>query len=596
MVTHFYPGDTIPMPLPYNGYHLSWTTVGRTDLETADPARYQFNGYFGLGTVGFTLVGEGKPVDIRAYAQGAYGVALAIYKLTAPNHWERVSTSSGGGDTAAALRYAFNSGETYYFEVGSSGGDAGGNYTQPFTMDLTYAPTTSNDIRANAYDVVIPADGATFTSDPTSFQGYSSNYDGVDDIGPIFGGDRMEYTMWWKYVPTSNCDATFTFTVAPASATWFGIQVYEEDESHQFTRRHRLDSPGSFVGYGLIAGRNYWIQIGDRDTTRQPYSQLMTLQVTGAKSQAQQSADGFPPANDLRQNAIAIPIPTGGRYWISQPVNVKNATRDTGDYGDPWSIRMDQSIWYKWTADVTGECTIVGYHDPDTADPAFNIQVIDQTANDSLTLHFHMDDSPKTFKAVKGHTYYFALGLEGFSGPAGFDGILSMSLKAPALPGPKKPVAAKPPGTSSVLDLIREFQRESHLVVRIINDRTISIVDPDEPVPSGMTAGGSESYYVAAESMLTSSLDELVLKKANLQFDGKVTFRVNDISLLTSGWKIAGRIPFPGSDPVPVSRLHARFTPDGCQIECDLFYDKDVLPPAILKNPLAVAGDETEPS
>lgn len=354
------------------------------------------------------------------------------------------------------------------------------------------------------------------------------------------------------------------------------------------------DSSETTITAVLEAGVQYLVEIGSITYyATGEYDQIfdVVFRYTGDTGGGD---GGTAPANDKRENAIVIPIAGAQRYAITSTVNVSNATRDTGDYGDPWALGMDQSIWYTWTADVTGECAIIGYHDPLDADPAFNIQVIDQTANDSLTLHFHMDESPKTFNAAKGHTYYFALGLEGFSGPSGFTGTLAMSLKAAALPGPKKPVKAKPPGTSSVLDLIREFQRESHLVVRIINDRTISIVDPDEPLPNGMTAGGSESYYVATESSLTSSLDELMLKKANLQFDGHVVFREADISLLTSGWKIAGRIPFPGSDPVPVSRLHARFTPDGCQIECDLFYDKDVLPPAILKNPIATAGDETE--
>lgn len=132
-------------------------------------------------------------------------------------------------------------------------------------------------------------------------------------------------------------------------------------------------------------------------------------------------------------------------------------------------------------------------------------------------------------------------------------------------PTPDPAPAEDTSGCSTILDLIREFSAAVRRAVRITGPRSIAMVDPNEPLPTGWRYRPDEApdMFSTHSRQYTAGATVLTLNAGALALTGDGGFQTDDIRLLASDWRIPQRLPVYGGDlaPAAVSSCTMTFTP-----------------------------------
>ena len=330
---HLWPGAEIPFPLPSGGISITFNNFFIKDLppDTAPehPNESPNNDFSRPASVslGWDVVwrftGEGRWVDI--FVRGLtsdVGPAAILYEAVSGSEYvvapmaENGSPYGGagiaqiGGNPVAALRVFLKSGIDYGLAIDNAWSQAlsdasgyphgYGGFDNTFYLELSYTPTALPDLRSNAWDVIIPEDGGTYTSPPvlnTTFT--SSDEDDPQGAAGAWG------TAWWKYERTANTDVTVSFAIVPEELTHYSCTVFRQNTDSTLTALSNGSSPPeTFTVPAALLNLNdvLLIQIGTLDyyNDHQPFAQKYQLQVTGARSvvQAPDNPDPTPDPDD----------------------------------------------------------------------------------------------------------------------------------------------------------------------------------------------------------------------------------------------------------------------------------------------------------
>jgi hypothetical protein len=614
MAEHYYPGQTIPLgELTGDGWTHQWNNAFVRDLPplpnapwyAQDPGADYYhpssNQTAGANPVMFNITGEGRPVDffvtgghlgfnmllhkrktVGTDAFTKYGESGTSYRdtWTVYGDTEYWSTSSryyhpddpndNSTPTYAALRITLLEGETYFLEIGTSTYDsrlglAGSDQDLSLTVAYTRQPT--NDLRANAWNVHIGSSGV-FT-DIVLNEGFTHLFDASDNDSP--SSNPMYRDAWWSYVPETSGDVTASFAILPGViGTSFGLQMWERASDGAMTMLERQTSNPGSVTHAVVADHTYLFQIGwVVDPSNQTSGQRYQLSVEGPETAGDIGTEGAPPGNDKRADAWVIPE-LGG---VTANSDITYATRDTGDYGDPWALKYEQSVWWKYTAVRSGTAELTMRSSLYTEDMTLWCQVIDASDNDNLVIQRAIVDSPFVFQMIKDHTYFFCYGVVRHPSLGKYNNVwVALTLEPPEppptkpvtkKPNPKKPVAPKPDACSTILDLVREFQRATGYAVEIIDSTTIRVFDPyEEPIPVSFDEGLGEYYYPWIETTMAASSKVINLEGGTMDMTARADLEDDDIGIVTSGWTLPDPLPFPGTYPAPVTRVSYTFTPE----------------------------------
>lgn len=326
---HYWPGATVPLPLPDGGVYVNFTTAYVVQLPTdpsAPPGQTATPGWdsgrpasvqnTGIPDLLWHFTGEGLWVDMWVLGLGVQGPQITLWEQGDDDSWHIASmpSTAAGLDglahaigipsnaasfgspyrTPAALRVFLQDGVEYVLQVNpaSLGSDhpeiphGFGGYIEEFYMELSYTNRNLNDLRAQAWDVTIAINGATYTSDDVLNTNFTSS-DSEDPQGRV----NVRASAWWRYEPTEDGAVIVSFAIVPQYSYWFRCVVFKEmpDKSLIVLAQSNNPPPQMFTVPLVQAGDVLYIQIYSTDfyNEYQPYAQKYQLEVTGVTSAVQ---------------------------------------------------------------------------------------------------------------------------------------------------------------------------------------------------------------------------------------------------------------------------------------------------------------------
>jgi hypothetical protein len=442
---HYFPGANISTPLPDEGVSASWSNEFAILLPPG-PAPYDYPGgqarpanvdHVSLGEVLWNITGEGKWVDIWVLSYGLQGLGIILYEQNSDGDWAEASIPNTGGymssgsaqlgsypgsanpgnpdyHTPAAFRVFLKTGLQYVLVVGPGGQGANvrpdlphnyGAYIENFDIEVSYTPLQLPDLKTNAYDVIIPSDGSTYTSPNVLNTNFTTSAEDPQ------GTSAAWLSAWWKYTPLSLTDMTVSYAVVPQYSNWFRCVVWLDNNGTLVQLGSSGNPPETFTVPAVAANSTIYIQIFAHDyyNKYQPYAQKYQLEVTGAKSLVQHEDTNLAPPNDLRPNAIAVSVSSDDNTYLSDDVTLTYATpgavSTVGPYiTDPEAPPLYQTAWWSYQPIAAGSATFRAHS---TNDLHARVEILDE--NLSVLGVTGMGQS-LVFDVAAGVTYYVVLG------------------------------------------------------------------------------------------------------------------------------------------------------------------------------------------
>jgi hypothetical protein len=134
----------------------------------------------------------------------------------------------------------------------------------------------------------------------------------------------------------------------------------------------------------------------------------------------------------------------------------------------------------------------------------------------------------------------------------------------PTKPGPLPNViapVASAGGSSTVLQLVRDFSAATRRAVRLTSSRSIEMVPDNTPLPAGWVQADAVDIYHSSTQSSIAGIHTLSLESADLALTASATLVANDVRLLLSGWKLPEQLPvYSLNHPAPVARVTHSFT------------------------------------
>jgi hypothetical protein len=312
------------------------TTFGAT-AEPCEPKKGYHSGYASLWyrlpvpSAGSLLVETtGSRFDtVLSVAPDRYDCS---YRDGAP------ADDNSGGGLASKLTVTAEHGRTYFISV------SGGVYdTGAVVLRWRFDPATKppNDDLAAAKELTGRAGVVAF----------ETNAGASKEPGePVHAGVPGGRSVWYRWTaPLSGpaafrlTDTTYPFGFAPLLAAYTGgsVSALSPVASNDDWREERQ----SRIVFTAVAGTTYWIAV-DGENGREAETDFLWYQ--GGFVLRWNS--GPPPANDAFASARAITGDSG-----SERHTTVGATREPGE---PWHWQAEDggaSVWFRWTAPVTGE-------------------------------------------------------------------------------------------------------------------------------------------------------------------------------------------------------------------------------------------------
>lgn len=321
---HYWPGASIPVPLPADGISFSFSTefVVYYPGDPNAPSGYKTTpGYdssrppgvrVGRPDVLWNFLGEGLWVDIWVLGLGTQGPRMTLYRQNdAHDGWHEapmpsnlntgLAESAGrpsdtgvtGYRSAAALRVYLDQGVAYVLIVEPQDIDSSvhpeiphgfGGYIEDFYMEMSYTSTELPNHRTQPWDVTIAVDGATYASPLVLNTAFDTSPDEDPPTFPSIGG-----TAWWRYECASDCDLTVSFAIVPQYTNWYSCNIYKQQPDGSIILLAGTGNPPNTVTVPAVkAGDVLYIQIGFQgDNRSQNQAQKYQLDVTGGVSNIQ---------------------------------------------------------------------------------------------------------------------------------------------------------------------------------------------------------------------------------------------------------------------------------------------------------------------
>lgn len=150
----------------------------------------------------------------------------------------------------------------------------------------------------------------------------------------------------------------------------------------------------------------------------------------------------------------------------------------------------------------------------------------------------------------------------------------------PSTCGADNPPAAAVPcgaGSSTVLELVRQFSSQVRRAVRITGPRTIAMVDPNAPMPGDLEQDDADHMYTSITVSARAGEKTLRLGKGEVSMSASGTLKTDDVRIVTEGWHIPGRLPMLTVPPSAVKRVQYEFTPRGFSAAVDFHIPDDTI-------------------
>lgn len=279
--------------------------------------------------------------------------------------------------------------------------------TNAIEIEITTVPSPVpiNNLRAHASNIVIANNNDTYTSDYTDLT-YATP---VDHRGTIIGpfvtdqdAPPLYYTVWWKYIPTTNGRITATLDSGGNINTV--LQLLERKSSGKLKL---LEHTTALLFNDVTAGTTYYLAVGMISSTNGLPSILLTVTGTASK---------------LTDNTVGVVAPSiGNSTYISDSVDLMYATpvdngTGIGQYAPDQETELFYTVWWKYTPVASGHVTAVIAGNITTV-----LQILKLNSNGTLT--FLEQASYLLYQEVTaGTTYYFAAGLTTSTG--GFPSVV----------------------------------------------------------------------------------------------------------------------------------------------------------------------------
>lgn len=222
---------------------------------------------------------------------------------------------------------------------------------------------------------------------------------------PVHGGTFLN-SVWWKW--TAPADGWHEATLSASSLRWLTVYTggspgtlteVESRPSPATPQRHR-DALDPAIAFAASAGTTYWFQVSGFDPNPGKSEFPLRLSLSAIPQPA-------PPVND--DFAAATHLGTVESFHLSG--YLANATREAGEPDHEPNFGGGDSIWFTWTAPVTGTWLI----DAQGSDFFALLAVYAGESVDELTTVgiYDIDDGAPLqgfgFRAIAGTTYRIAL-------------------------------------------------------------------------------------------------------------------------------------------------------------------------------------------
>jgi hypothetical protein len=379
----------------------------------------------------WTPIGDGT-VDIDTCGS-TIDTLLAVYTGSSVNALTPVPTAANDdtpgcdpSDTGSRVSFPVQSGTTYLIAVDGKGG-AQGTYT------LTLEGPPPNDLFASAEDL----------GDRSNTSGGSNQHAAKQAGEPSHAGDPGGHSVWFRWTPSESgpvllntCNSSIDTLLAVYTGSAVGaLTEVASDDDGGVTGCSAGDSRLTFTA---SAGTTYRIAVDAK----------------GAGGIFQLDLD-VPPGNDDFANAEAI-----GGSFLNTGTDLVAATKEGGEpdhAGDPGG----RSVWYRWTATVSGSVDLGACANDAGVDMVLAVYtgsalagLSQVAANDDGTDPncFEASDSGLSFAAIAGTTYRIAVDAKP-AFPPGASGLFSLYLDGPADTAAPETTLVSGPGASASPDV-----------------------------------------------------------------------------------------------------------------------------------------------
>jgi hypothetical protein len=399
------------------------------------------------------------------------------------------------------------------------------------------------------------ADGHTPAGNRPALQGY-----GAQRFVMSIQGDGSEWEIWVQ--GDYQGPSIALWESQDADPKWH--LVSSSADSANSSRAAQQYKPAAAVRATLASGKAYMLEIGSAARDNDPVNYNQSFRVIARHS-------ALIGGGDHRDSPVPITIASDGAHFTGSMLNAGFTTASNSGLDDPTGSQLAYTGWFIYRAAGTGTVSYSITYVPANASFLGN-QLYRQTGDGLVRV------DGTSAPVVPGDTLYIQVGSQDiYNGQHALAQFFNVDVTGPKsidqagggtteptdnrdLTGDSDPKTAT---CSSLLDLIRQFQTDTKSVVRIIDDHTIAFVDPKEPLPTGFDASNGEDYYTAWEQDLASTTKVLLLQSGRLDLTASATLENDDVAIVTSGYQIPGRLPFPGLKPAPANGITYTFTPEG---------------------------------
>ncbi len=380
----------------------------------------QTSGLVELSTAGSLRADGTTPMQTRLAVYTVSGTLPAAFTAVAAN----VYTPAAGGASPSVVRFIAQGGVQYAIAVDGASLDATNAVYDSGTIQLSLAtlpaagaPPSNDNFNSR---ITLPAAGTagstTYAStealepDPTTFQATSAS---------------AGRSLWYSWVPPAAGSYTVSVSSAAGSGVVHQIGVYTGTSlaavasppasvcrgSHPAISRTEVNVQQTNATFNATAGTPYVIQVVTQSYSCQPGDfTLKAAATTRPANDDWAAATVLGPALPAR----SVSTLTGASRQSGEPNHVDTTTPAAGT-----AFVLPTSLWWKWTANLSGTCTVDtrgSYGDTLLSvytggtlatmvqPPGVNATLADDISYDSVVLA-----SVASFNASPGVTYYFCV-------------------------------------------------------------------------------------------------------------------------------------------------------------------------------------------
>lgn len=328
------------------------------------------------------------------------GSLVGEYGGRAGGTWSAVPKIYLGQQTGAANRYTGNMSDAFITTQVLSQAD----HNRIWRVGMLHNPTPANDNFLDAVEIPFPTSETTLTgfdmSDNTIEPGEIgelSEYDFYEEgYNPRVNSGK---TAWYKFVsPTAGKRIKVSGDGQNPYFSYHYLELYKDTDGTMANLEHVADSLSYLTNifYYTEADSTYYLRVRPKDA----FPNVLDLTYSYVTPPA-------PPANDDFADAILIDVSSAGSIagtTDGASIEFTSPTPET----DYWDSNLFTSVWYKFTANATGNITLTDTSGNDSIIVLFeNVNNIAEVETVVNTTGAYDGDQPALTTAVtSGSTYH----------------------------------------------------------------------------------------------------------------------------------------------------------------------------------------------